>query len=87
MWRSLPLTLCLALLTLASSVHSVNSQAGGWSIVPGLRVGALALNDTDSKVFEVLGKPTAVCVVSNQPDSKYTVTELYYPEKIGRAHV
>lgn len=79
--RSLSLTLCLALLMVSSSAGLVSSQDSRWSIVPGLRVGPLALNDADSKVFKVLGKPDAVCVGNVHPDSKYTITELYFPKR------
>lgn len=76
-----PLILCVVLLVVASSVHPVHSQGGGWSIVPGLRVGPLALNDADSKVFEVLGKPSAVCVGNLLADFDSPITELYFPKR------
>ena len=79
--RSLSLILCLALLMVFSGAGRVSSQAGGWSIVPGLRVGPLALNDADSKAFEVLGKPAAVCVENSPAPLQLSVTELYFPKR------
>jgi len=39
------------------------------------------LNDSDSKVFEVLGKPAAVCVGNLLPGFDRPVTELYFPKR------
>lgn len=75
------LTLCVALLMVLSCAHAVNSESSGWRVVPGLRIGPLALNDEDSKVPAVLGKPGAVCVDSDHLDSRHTITELYYPNR------
>ncbi len=79
--RSLSLILCLALLMASSSAGPVSSQVSGWSLVPGLRVGPLALNDADSKVFEVLGKPAAVCVENSPAPLQLSVAELYFPKR------
>ncbi len=75
------LIFCLALLVVSSSAGPVSAQAGGWSIVPGVRVGPLALNDADARVFEVLGKPAAVCVENSPAPLHLSVTELYFPKR------